>query len=179
MPEGVYSLLLKAACTGHTQRFLVICMKSYVHIHTYHVTCMNAGCHMYECGLYERARAITFLEIFNQQELDEKIQREINAKKEAAEKMKAAMRKSLDKQIHDKKTREERLKAENEKQARFEAERAVQLMRQAEQKDTERAEMMKQYRLELEDQVRADMRLRPGEKKRMTDLERALHHENM
>jgi len=134
---------------------------------------------MYQCGLYEHARTITFLEIFYQQELDEKIQREINAKKEAAEKMKAAMRKSLDKQIHDKKTREERLKAENEKQARFEAERAVQLMRQAEQKDTERAEMMKQYRLELEDQVRADMRLRPGEKKRMTDLERALHHENM
>lgn len=101
----------------------------------------------------------------SQRELDEKMQREINAKKEAAEKMKTSMRKSLDKQIHDKKTREERLKAENEKQARFEAERAVQLMRQAEQKDAERAEMMKQYRLELEDQVRADMRLRPGEKK--------------
>ncbi len=104
---------------------------------------------------------------------------EIKAKKEAAEKLKISIRQSLDKQMRDRVKREEREVAEREKQARIDADKAMKAAREEERKEQERRAAMNEYRLQLEDQIRADVRDRPGRERRMTELERHLNVENM
>jgi len=113
------------------------------------------------------------------QELEVKVDAELKAKKKAAEDVKVSIRQSLDKQMRDRKAREEREQAELDKQARIDGNKAIVAMRDAERKDAVQRQVMLEYRLQLEDQVRADVRERPGRQRRMTDLERAINVEEM
>jgi hypothetical protein len=113
------------------------------------------------------------------QELQVMVDAQIKAKKEAAEQVKLSIRQSLDKQMRDRARREEREAAEREKQARIDADKVVKAAREQERKDQQHRFAMNEYRLELEDQIRADMRNRPGRDRRMTDLERALNFDHV
>jgi len=81
--------------------------------------------------------------------------------------------------MRDRKARQEREQAELDKQARIDGNKAIVAMRDAERKDAVQRQVMLEYRLQLEDQVRADVRERPGRQRRMTDLERAINVEEM
>ena len=113
------------------------------------------------------------------QEFDIKVERELKAKKDAAEAMKLNIRKSLDKQVRDRIAREKRDAAEREKQARIDADKAQCAMREAERKEQDKRKTMEEYRLQLEDQARANIRDRPGRDRRMTEFERDMNRQSL
>ena len=113
--------------------------------------------------------------IKHQAEFAERVERELNAKKEKIEQAKIDMRKSLDKQVKDKKARNVRETAEREKQARIDAAKAAEAIREVERKEAAKRNTMAAYRLQLEDQVRAAVRERPGRERKMSHFEEQIN----
>ena len=113
--------------------------------------------------------------IKHQAEFAERVERELNAKKEKIEQAKIDMRKSLDKQVKDKKARNVRETAEREKQARIDAAKAAEAIREVERKEAAKRNTMAAYRLQLEDQVRAAVRERPGRERKMSQFEEQMN----
>ena len=113
--------------------------------------------------------------IKHQAEFAERVERELNAKKEKIEQAKIDMRKSLDKQVKDKKARNVRETAEREKQARIDAAKATEAIREVERKEAAKRNTMAAYRLQLEDQVRAAVRERPGRERKMSQFEEQMN----
>ena len=114
--------------------------------------------------------------IKHQAEFAERVERELNAKKEKIEQAKIDMRKSLDKQVKDKKARNVRETAEREKQARIDAAKAAEAIREVERKEAAKRNTMAAYRLQLEDQVRAAVRERPGRERKMSQFEEQMNN---